>query len=175
MDQRQNNQRAISQFANPLEALDKSFAVFVAVAENYPHESVREKPSAIGFSATEIVYHMLDVERLWQQRIRRLLERTLTYFEAMNPDREAVQNRYNEKQFDPGILDLAAARLDTHRLIRSLTKEQFELTGIHSKYGPMNIVRILEIMEEHDRTHAAQLDRTLAAIRSKSLSIHKTL
>jgi len=118
---------------------------------------------------------MLDVERLWQQRIHGLLEQTLTNFEAMDPDQEAARHRYNEKSFDAGILDLMAARMETHLLIRSLTDDQLELTGIHSKYGSMNIVRILEIMEEHDRTHAAQLHRTLAAVHSKSLSIHETL
>jgi hypothetical protein len=103
------------------------------------------------------------------------MERTLTHFEAMNPDQEAVLNRYNEKPFDAGILDMTTARLETHLLIRSLTEDQFDLTGVHSKYGPMNIVRILEIMEQHDRTHAAQMHRTLAAVHDKSLSIFETL
>ena len=113
---------------------------------------------------------MLDVERLWQERIHGLLDHTArptvaaTHSQAMDPDKEALENKYNEKPYDDGIAALNKARNETYRLIHSLTDEELERTGIHSKYGPMNVFRILETMEGHDRTHAAQLDRTLTAI-----------
>jgi hypothetical protein len=147
-----------------LEALDKSFEVFQTAASNYPRALVREKPFEKAFSATEIVYHMLDVERLWQQRIHGLLDRTMTHFEQMNPDKEAIEQRYNERSYEGGIAELANARIETHDRIRSMKPNEFERSGIHSKYGEMNTFKILEIMEGHDRTHAAQLERTHARV-----------
>jgi uncharacterized damage-inducible protein DinB len=154
-----------------LEALDKSFAVFQTTASNYPRALVREKPSEKAFSATEIVYHMLDVERLWQQRIRGLLNHTLTHFAQMNPDKEAIEQRYNERQYEHGISELANARTETHRLIQNMKPHEFEIAGIHSKFGELNTFQILEIMEDHDRNHAAQLERTLAQITQTKNSI----
>jgi uncharacterized damage-inducible protein DinB len=154
-----------------LEALDKSFAVFQTTASNYPRALVREKPSEKAFSATEIVYHMFDVERLWQRRIHGLLDGTMTRFEQMNPDKEAIEQRYNERSYEDGISELANARNDTHRLIQNMKPREFEIAGIHSKYGEMNTFKILEIMEGHDRTHAAQLERTLTQILQAKNSI----
>ena len=109
---------------------------------------------------------MLDVEALWQHRISGLLNKTTTHFQAMDPDKEAIENKYNEKSYDTGIVLLREAREKTHRLVQYLTDNELELAGIHSKYGPMNILAILETMKAHDRTHATQLERTLGAVRT---------
>jgi uncharacterized damage-inducible protein DinB len=147
-----------------LAELDKSFGVFLTAASEYPRERVREKPSEKAFSATEIVYHMLDVERLWQQRIRGMLDHTMTHFQQMNPDKVAIEEHYNEKLYDAGISDLRLARKETHALVQGMKPREFELTGIHSKYGEMNMFNILETIENHDHTHAAQLHRTLMLV-----------
>jgi uncharacterized damage-inducible protein DinB len=156
-----------------LAALDKSFTVFLNAAEEYPRTLVREKPSEKAFSATEILYHMLDVERLWQKRIRGLLDGTVDQFHQMNPDKVAIDQRYNERDYDPAIPDLTNARKETHALIRTMKPREFELTGIHSKYGEMNTYKILETMTDHDHTHAAQLKRTLFEVtQAKAQAIH---
>jgi uncharacterized damage-inducible protein DinB len=147
-----------------LAALDKSFHTFLTSVSNYPRELARKKPSAKAFSATEILYHVLDVERLWQRRIRGMLDGTVNTFQQMNPDQEAINGRYNERLYDDGIPELVHARNETHALIRSMKPREFEITGTHSKYGEMNTFKILEILADHDHTHAAQLERTLAQV-----------
>ena len=133
-------------------------------AAAYPRELVRIKPSEKAFSATEIVYHVLDVERLWQMRLRGLRDGTTTHFQQMDPDAVAIDKRYNEKPYDEGMKAFDAARKETYDLVRSLKPREFDLKGVHSKYGPMDVFRILEIVEDHDHTHAAQLRRTLAQV-----------
>jgi uncharacterized damage-inducible protein DinB len=147
-----------------LEALTKSFHVFLTSASNYPRALVREKPSEKAFSASEVLYHVLDVERLWQRRIRGMLDGTMTTFQQMNPDQVAADERYNERPYDEGIPELMRARNETHTLIRSMKPREFEITGTHSKYGEMNTFKILETLTDHDHTHAAQLERTLAQV-----------
>jgi uncharacterized damage-inducible protein DinB len=147
-----------------LEALTKSFNVFLTSASNYPRELVREKPSEKAFSATEVLYHVLDVERLWQRRIHGMLDGTVNTFQQMNPDQVAADERYNERPYDEGIPELTRARAETHTLIRNMKPREFEITGTHSKYGPMNTFKILETLTDHDHTHAAQLERTLLQV-----------
>jgi uncharacterized damage-inducible protein DinB len=161
----------MSQYTKPahqaedrLAALDSSLKIFLDAVEKYPHEAVRKKPSPKAFSATEIVYHMLDVEHLWQQRMRGLVDRTMTHFQQMDPDKVAIESNYNQKPYDKGILELKKAREETHKIVRSMMPRELELTGIHSKYGELNTLRILEIIEDHDHTHTAQLQRTLSQI-----------
>jgi len=151
-----------------LAALNSSLKVFLQAAENYPRHAVQKKPSAKAFSATEIVYHMLDVEHLWQERMRGLVEQTMTHFQQMDPDKVAIEKNYNEKPYDKGILELKKAREETHKLVRAMMPRELEYVGIHSKYGEMDTFRILETIEEHDHTHAAQLNRTLQQVSGQS-------
>jgi hypothetical protein len=103
---------------------------------------------------------MLDVERLWQGRLHRLIAGESREFIAMDPDREAIENKYNTKDYAEGLEELLEARRRSLELFRSLSDEQFELTGQHTKYGEMSIDRIIEIMTNHDHQHAKQLERT---------------
>lgn len=130
----------------------------------YPRELVTQKPTEIAFSATEVVYHMLDVERLWQRRIHGLLDGTMKTFQQMDPDKEAREQRYNEKPYEGGIEKLKRAREETHALVRGMKPDELLLAGMHSTYGEMNTFDILAKLEEHDHTHAAQLERTLAQV-----------
>jgi hypothetical protein len=179
MSNRQKNhaQSLASRRDELLEAFSNSIQVFLATAEQYPRELVRVRPpyeksrsqgdGAVEkrpFTAIEIVYHMVDVELLWQYRIKGLLSGELRLFKQMDPDKEALEKRYNTKDFARGLRELAMSRAETTRLIAAMTNDELMLSGIHSKYGEMNTIKILEIMEGHDRQHAAQLERTLAEI-----------
>jgi len=167
-----NNPPPASSRESHLAALDKSFAVFLEAARRPlltkigPGASLlRAKPNEKAFSLTEILYHMLDVERLWQRRLRGLLDGSMTHFQQMDPDKEAIEGRYNEKPYEEGIQKLIEARGETVQLVQSLSTKQLQLKGIHSRYGEMDIHKILETMEGHDRTHAAQIERTIGLIR----------
>jgi uncharacterized damage-inducible protein DinB len=156
---------------NELAALAQSNDDFLEAAREFPADRRTDKPTQKAFSATEIVYHMLDVEKLWQLRLQRLISGESREFIAMDPDREAIDNSYNEKDYSEGLEDLLEARRRSLELFRSLADDQFELTGVHTRYGDMSIMRIIEIMTAHDLQHAKQLERTqqeLLAITSGS-------
>ena len=108
---------------------------------------------------------MLDVERLWQRRMRGVLDGSMSHFQQMDPDKEAIDGRYNEKPYEAGIEALVAARAETHTLVGSIPEAQMLASGLHSRYGEMNVYKILETMTGHDRTHAAQIERTIGQIK----------
>jgi hypothetical protein len=140
----------------------------VHTAQAFPLELRSAKPTETAFSATEIVYHMIAVEQLWQGRLKRLTSGESNRFDALDPDADARSGNYNSLDFETGLTILQNARRETNTFVRGLGPEALALEGIHSKYGPMNILRILEIMEGHDRNHAAQFARTLFALSSRA-------
>lgn len=148
-----------------LAALANSNADFLEAARNFPAERRTEKPTQNAFSATEIVYHMLAVEKLWQLRLQRLISGESREFIAMDPDKEAIDNSYNDNDYAEGLEDLLEARRRSLELFRSLADDQFELAGIHSRYGEMSMNRIIETMTAHDLQHAKQLERTEQQLR----------
>jgi uncharacterized damage-inducible protein DinB len=143
-----------------IKALEASIAEFIAAALRFPAQIRTEKPNEKAFSATEIVYHMLDVEKLWQGRMQRLISGESRDFIAMDPDREALQGNYNRKNYEQGLEALKEARLRSLEHFRSLMDDQFELAGNHTRYGEMSISRVIETMTNHDLQHAKQLIRT---------------
>lgn len=145
---------------NELAALAQSNADFLEAARNFPVDRRMDKPTPKSFSATEIVYHMLDVEKLWQRRLQRLISGESREFIAMDPDKEAIDNAYNQKDYAEGLEDLLEARRRSLELFRSLADDQFELAGNHTRYGEMSISRVIEVMTAHDLQHAKQLQRT---------------
>lgn len=147
-----------------LNTLEMSLEEFITTAERFPQEMRHQKPMEKAFSATEIVYHMCDVEALWQDRLSKLLSGESREFIAMDPDKVALDNAYNTKDFEAGLSQLREQRKTTLKLFASLSDDQFNLSGLHTRYGEMSITRIVETMTNHDLQHAHQLVRTVVEI-----------
>ena len=111
------------------------------------------------------MYHLLEVEELWQTRLDQLLHTNDHHFQQIDPDALAKENHYNERSYEEGIANWNAARKDTVALVDGMTDEQLALVGIHSRYGEMNTLRILEIMADHDLQHLRQMERTLTVVK----------
>src|SRR5579872_5726038 len=104
-------------------------------AESIPPGLVKEKPSDLAFSVKEIIYHLLEVEELWQRRIHQLLHHEKPTFQQINPDELAKTNNYNEQDLHEGIASWSDAREETLNLVQELSKEELSRKGTHSRYG----------------------------------------
>jgi len=135
-------------------------------AESIPPGLVKEKPSEIAFSISEIIHHLLEVEELWQRRIHQLLHHENPTFQQINPDELAKTNNYNEQDFHSGIAAWGDAREDTLNLVQELEDKELLRKGIHSRYGEMDVHRILDIIADHDLQHLAQMERTVGQIKN---------
>ncbi len=147
-----------------LEKLEQTLAEVTHYANHFPRELVAKKPDEKSFSATEIIYHLVEVDNLWQRRIKQLITTADRNFEALDPDADAASKKYNEKPFDAGIELLMDARNDTVDLIDAMSESERLIVGIHPKYGEMDTHKIVETMRNHDLTHLEQLKRTLTQV-----------
>ena len=157
--------------ASTIDELARSGESFRRAAEAFSPSHRREKPTEKAFSATEIVYHMVDVEHLWQRRIDDLLSGASNTFTAMDPDAVARDSKYNEKDYEAGLSLLSEAREASLKLFASLNDEDFMREGMHTRYGPMSIVQVVEKMIGHDKQHEAQLARTLTEVTPAGASV----
>lgn len=149
-----------------LAKLEQSFHDVIDFAKTYPEPLRSVKPDEKAFSATEIIYHLLDVENLWQRRIKMLITTTERNFEPIDPDAQAKTNDYNSKPFQKGLEEWFEAREETVDLIDEMSESERRIVGIHPKYGEMDTHRIVEIILGHDKQHIAQLERTLTLVTS---------
>jgi uncharacterized damage-inducible protein DinB len=149
-----------------LQKLQQTLKLVTNFAERYPHELVTVKPDAVAFSANEIIYHLLEVEELWQRRIHQLLHSDDKNFQQIDPDALAKEHKYNEQSYEEGIKEWKDSREDTIDLINAMTDEERHIIGIHSRYGEMDTFQILDIMADHDLQHLRQMERTLKQIQN---------
>jgi uncharacterized damage-inducible protein DinB len=153
--------------SDKLPRLEETIEQVTNFAERFPHELVTRKPDTIAFSANEIIYHLLEVEELWQRRIHQLLHSDDKHFQQIDPDALAKGHRYNEQPYNEGIEEWKTSREDTIDLIDAMTDEQRRIIGTHSRYGEMDTFRILDIIAEHDLQHLKQMERTLGLVQKK--------
>jgi len=147
-----------------LQKLQQTIIQVTDFAESFPAELVTKKPDAKAFSANEIIYHLLEVEELWQRRIHQLLHSDDKHFQQIDPDALAKDHHYNEMPYDEGIEDLKSDRQDTIDLIDVMTEDERHIVGIHSRYGEIDTHRIMDIMADHDLQHLRQMERTLGLV-----------
>jgi hypothetical protein len=147
-----------------LQRLQETIRHVTDFAETFPPELVTRKPDPIAFSANEIIYHLLEVEELWQRRLHQLLHSEDKHFQQMDPDALAKEHRYNEQPYLEGIEEWENAREDTIGLIDAMTDSELQIKGVHSRYGEIDTRRILDIMAEHDLQHLRQMERTLTIV-----------
>jgi uncharacterized damage-inducible protein DinB len=149
-----------------LQKLQQSIKGVTNFAESIPPGLYTVKPDQIAFSVNEIIYHLLEVEHLWQRRIHQLLHEKNPHFQQINPDELAKMNRYNEQDFQEGIALWEDARKDTVDLISAMSNEELSRKGTHSRYGEMDIHRIVDTIADHDQQHLRQMERTLKQIKN---------
>lgn len=147
-----------------LAKLEHSFHTVIDYAKTYPESLRAVKPDEKAFSATEVIYHMLEVENLWQRRLKMLITSTERQFQALDPDTAAKEGNYNSKPFQKGMEDWFEAREETIDLIDEMSESERRIIGIHPKYGEIDTHRIVEIILGHDAQHLAQLQRTLTLV-----------
>jgi uncharacterized damage-inducible protein DinB len=147
-----------------LAKLEHSFHEVIDFAKTYPESLRSVKPDDKAFSATEVIYHLLEVENLWQRRIKMLVTTTNRNFEPIDPDAQAQANNYNSKPFQKGLEEWFEAREETVDLIDEMSESERRIIGVHPKYGEMDTHRIVEIMLDHDKQHLAQLERTVKLV-----------
>src|SRR4051812_8778585 len=117
-------------YSEKLSILHRTFSRVKDFAENFPIELTTAKPDEKAFSANEIIYHLLEVEELWQRRIHLLLHETRPHFQQIDPDALAKAGAYNEKPFAEGISQWKASREETIDLIEAMSEDQKIKTGI---------------------------------------------
>ena len=144
--------------------LRDSMQTFAAAAREFPAGHVHAKPDPVAFSATEIVYHLVDVESLWQTRIAAMRGDEQVQFVRYDPDAHARTGNFNVRPYAGGIDEFIAARRHTFDIVRGISEERLGWNALHPKFGEVTVARILEIMREHDAGHTAQLERTKQAL-----------
>lgn len=152
--------RLIDQYAN-------GPAVLKAALAKVPPEAMQWRPAPGKWSAHEVIVHCADSETNAHGRIRTLLAERQPVIQGYDQDRWATELDYHALPIEPALSTVEAVRANTTALLRRLGEDDWARTGTHSESGRYGVEDWLRIYAEHLEIHARQLERNLAAWRSR--------
>jgi hypothetical protein len=142
-------------------------ALVKAALAKVPAEAVQWRPGPARWSAHEVVVHCADSESNAALRIRYLLAEAEPVIVGYDQEKWARDLNYHDHPLDVALATLEAVRAHTVPLLRRLDDAAWAKTGRHTESGVYTAERWLRTYAEHLEKHAGQIDRNLAAWKSR--------
>ena len=132
-----------------------------ALLASAPAARLRLRGKDETFAPIEQVWHLADLEvEGWGERIRRILDEDQPHFEDFRGDVIAEQRKYLELEVEPALRRFEDARAANVALLATVA--DWDRSGELDGAGQVTLRRIVEMMDEHDRGHAAELRDLIA-------------
>src|SRR5260370_25531106 len=124
----------------------------------------RARPAPREWSPVEIVCHVRDEEaEAFGARLGVVLARGAV-FAAIDPERWAVERRYQEQEPRAALAALRERRAATLAFLASVEPPRLTHAVPHARTGQLSGLDLLAAWVTHDRLHVAQLAATLARL-----------
>lgn len=120
--------------------------------------AVPRSPEPGKWSAGEILAHLAESELVFGYRLRLVLASSGTVVQAFDQNRWQANAGYLNKDTKKSFELFCVLRENNVRLLKSLTKGQWDAYGTHQERGRENIARMVELYAGHDVNHLRQLE-----------------
>jgi hypothetical protein len=135
-----------------------------ALVASAPADRLRTRGKDETFAPIEQVWHLADLEvEGWGERIRRILDEENPHLPDFRGDVIAEERHYRVLELEPALQRFEEARAANLALLETVS--DWERSGDQEGVGHVTLRRVVEMMEEHDRGHAAELRELLAGSR----------
>ncbi|SRR5579871_2299571 len=127
---------------------------FLAAALNgVPAEALSEKPASGKWSAHEQLAHLARYHQIFIQRIERILAEQAPEFSRYRAEEDPEWKTWTSMTTQQVLVRLSSMRIKLMAQLHSLSEEDFARTGIHPKFGEMNLSLWLEFFLVHEAHH----------------------
>jgi hypothetical protein len=145
------------------ETLERTPAVVRAMLAGLP-DAVVEAPDAEGWSAKDVVAHLLSIHYAANvQRVRLMLDNDDPVIPAVDELATLEASGMRAWPLERLLDEYGPARAEALAWLRPLTDAQCARTGRHAVAGTITIADVLHHVAWHDQTHVRQIATLLAA------------
>jgi hypothetical protein len=138
----------------PISLLDKTPAILEILLRDLPPETLQWKPAADRWSIAEVLDHMLVIEKLYEQRARRIVledSPNLTKYVVL-PEAEL-----QKKSLRRYLEEFVPLRRTFVFYLHSVPAHAAARTGNHAELGTINLSQMLHELANHDLGHLRQI------------------
>ncbi len=151
-----------------LQRFEAGAALLRAAWNSVPREARQWRPAADKWSAHEVVVHCADSEAYGHTRIRMMLAEPRPLIVAYDENVWARTFDYHAHDPELALHTIEAVRANTLACLRRLPDSAFGKVGTHSASGTYTDADWFRIYAEHLEVHARQIERNLAAWKSRA-------
>ncbi len=130
----------------------------LAAAGSLSDDDLRHRPSDDGWSAVEILAHLIDVDRHWLRQALAIAAGPAHVFEHFDDNRWKQENT-GVRHHRPSVVhsQLQASHAEVIATIAALTDEELGRSGIHPRGHVYTVGDVFGRYDDHDEAHARQL------------------
>ena len=126
-----------------------------------PRRRLTTRPAPGKWSVGEILAHLSEIELLWGDRVRTLLEHDEPEIVGMDQEVWARVGRYEWRDPRESLALFTALRRSNVSLLKALSPKALARRGRHSQFGGLSIADIARLLAGHDVNHTRQIDAIL--------------
>lgn len=142
---------------DPMEVLSATPRELQKLIAGVVKKSLDAKPVPDKWSATMILAHLADSEIVYGFRLRLMLGASGSTIQATDQDAWAVTFDYGTQDPSASVEDFRVNRERTLRMLKQLSKQQWECYGVHTERGKETVRRVVELLAGHDINHLRQI------------------
>ncbi len=121
------------------------------------------------WSTRQVVCHLADFEPVYADRMKHVIAEEQPAFAGGFHQQFADHLAYAQRDIEEELRVIEAVRAQMARILRALSPEAFERTGIHSVDGAMTLRTLLERITNHIPNHAQFIEEKRRAMESDSV------
>ena len=147
---------------DPMEVLSTTPRELQKLIKGASKKSLDLKPAPDKWSATMIVAHLADTEIVYAYRLRLMLGTSGVTIPGIDQDAWAATFDYNTEKPAASVEDFRVNRERTLRMLKKLSRQQWDCYGMHTERGKETVRRVVELLAGHDINHLRQIRAILA-------------
>lgn len=126
-----------------------------AALKGMTREQFLARPVPGKWSTLEVVCHLADFDPILVERMKRIIafNKDVPLLLVADENPFAAELKYHDRDLEEELAVIESTRKQMARIIRSLTPEQLQLTGNHSKKGLQTLEKVIQTATNHIPHH----------------------
>jgi hypothetical protein len=120
-----------------------------------------DKSDSEGWTPRQVIHHMADSEAQSYARLRRLIAEPGTTIQGYDESKWAENPilNYKSEEIEVSLAVIRAVRQSSYELIKRITENELQNSGVHSESGNYSVKDWLETYTKHPIDHANQIKK----------------
>ena len=145
-----------------LRAMVRTPVILDAILQDVSPERAREaRDGADGWSVVEVVGHLLDIEHVYFERARTMVDSDMPVLTPVDQDIWVRERGYATQDVQPLFQDYVRLRREFVAYLESLGEDDWQRQGVHPQAGVIDVTQTAMNASQHDVNHIEQIVRAL--------------